>query len=176
MKRVDPVLQTMFAPAVLEAMISRELQAYNGFVGIELEPDQAYEIETELPNPAGGPGFPAKLTFSLSVSKDDPDDLFVAYDQVVDSKKAVAGVLALGEAMVGAKIDNTGKDKIDTIDIRDEGMFLVHRPTGVIEMFETTRTTKIGDSLKVERSRMRLTNGEHAHTWRDEEEAATATE
>ena len=38
---------------------------------------------------------------------------------------------------------------------------------------EFTRTTTVGDKVKVERNRMRLTNGEHDHVWRDEQPVAT---
>jgi hypothetical protein len=175
-RKLDGALDRMLAPAIVEAMLTRQIQDYNGFIGIELEPDQAYELETELPNPTGGPAFPAKLMFSLSVSKDDPEDLFVTWDMAVDPEKAATAALQIGEALAGEKIDNTGKDAIKTVDITDEGIIVVHRPTGVLEMFESTRTTKMTGLVKVERSRMRLTNGEHAHTWRDEEEATTAAD
>ena len=55
------------------------------------------------------------------------------------------------------------------ISIVDEGLFVVHRPTGVVEMFESTRTVQAGAKSKVDRHRLRLANGEHDHVWRDEE-------
>ena len=54
----------------------------------------------------------------------------------------------------------------------DAGIFVVHRPTGVAEMFESTRTVKFGERSKVERNRLRLLNGAHEHVWTDEVEAA----
>ncbi|MCC8362822.1 hypothetical protein LK996_06995 [Lysobacter sp. A6] len=171
---VDGILDRMTQPAVVEAMIGRDLQWYNGFVGIDIEPDTDYGVETELPNPMGGPAFPAKLTFSLSVSEDDPDDLFVAFEQTIDPVKGAKALAAMAATLVGEEHKDGLDDVIKSIEVKDEGLFVVHRPTGVIEMFETTRTTKVAGRDKVERNRMRLTNGDHAHEWVDEQEGTEA--
>ena len=170
-ENMGPMLDRMLTPRLVEALLSREIANYNGFFGIELEPDQAYEVETELPNPMGGTAFPAKLTFSLSISADDPEDLFVTYDMVVDREKAAAIALEIGEKLVGQKATDKDKAELPAIDIHDEGLFVVHRPTGIIEMYEDTRTTTIGKTKKVERNRLRQLNGKHDHVWRDEEAA-----
>lgn len=168
----DAALDRMLTPAYVEALLTRQIQDYDGFHGLELEPDQSYEAQTELPNPFGGPAFPAKITFSMSVSPDDPEDLFVAWDMQIDPEKAAAAALAIGEQIAGKKIDNTGKDAVRKLDIADEGLIIVHRPTGVVEMYESTRTTQMpGQLKKVERHRMRLLDGQHEHYWRDEETA-----
>ncbi len=60
--------------------------------------------------------------------------------------------------------------------LQDEGLFVVHRPTGTVEMFEAIRTTRFGDREKIERHRLRLTNGAHEHVWRDEEDASANAE
>lgn len=91
---MEAIADRMTAPAPLETMLTRNVQWYNGFVGIDIEPDQNYELETDLPNAFGGPAFPAKLTFSLSVSPDDPDDLYVGFEQAIDPVKGKAAILA----------------------------------------------------------------------------------
>lgn len=171
---MEGVLDRMTQPAMVEAMVGRDIQSYNGFVGIDIEPDQAYELQTELPNPMGGPSFPAKLTFSLSVSEEDPDDLFVAFEQTIDPEKGAKAAQAVAESLIGEEHKDKLEGAIKAIDIKDEGLFVVHRPTGVVEMFESTRTTKIADQEKIERRRMRLTNGEHEHLWKDEQETTDA--
>jgi hypothetical protein len=163
---VDATMASVFSPGIVEGLVGRTPQTYNGFVGIDLEPDQAYELETELPNPLGGAPFPAKLTLSLSVSKEDPDDMFVAWDQAIDGRRVGEASAAIAEKL-GAKPADAGATPAN-VDIRDEGLFLVHRPSGVIEMFETTRTTTSEGYARVERTRMRLLDGEHEHVWRDE--------
>jgi hypothetical protein len=171
-ENLGAVLDTMMAPKLIEALLSREIANYNGFFGIELEPDQSYELETELPNPMGGAAFPAKLTFSLSISADDPEDLFVTYDMVLDREKTAAIALEIGEKLVGQKATDADKAQLPTVDIHDEGLFVVHRPTGIIEMYEDTRTTSFAKTKKIERNRLRQLNGKHDHVWRDEDEAA----
>ncbi|KGQ17928.1 hypothetical protein LF41_1782 [Lysobacter dokdonensis DS-58] len=165
---MDKAMETMLSPAMMEALLARNISWYNGFVGIDLEPEQAYELETDLPSPLGGPNIPAKLTFSLSVSEDDAEDLFVSYHQAVDSEKARAALRANANHIVDGKIPESELAKIE-MTVKDEGFFVVHRPTGLVEMFEATRTTTVNGKDKVERSRMRLLNGDHDHTWKDEE-------
>lgn len=172
MDQVRGMVDRMTAPAVLETLLTRNVQWYNGFVGIDIEPDQAYELVTELPSPFGGPAFPATLTFSLAVSADDPDDLFVTFDQSIDPEKGKAAVIAATRTLVGPELPVDALEEL-AFSLQDEGLFVVHRPTGTVEMFETVRTTRFGDREKVERHRMRLTNGEHAHEWRDEEDGTT---
>jgi len=171
-ERVQPMMDRLLTPAYVEALLTRQIQDYDGFHGLELEPDQSYEAQTQIPNPLGGAALPAKITFSMSVSPDDPEDLFVAWDMQIDPEKAAAAALAIGEQIAGKKIDNTGKDAMRKLDIADEGLIIVHRPTGVVEMYESTRTTQMpGQLKKVERHRMRLLDGQHEHYWRDEETA-----
>lgn len=175
MERLQGIVDRMTAPAVLETMLTRNIQWYNGFVGIDIEPDQAYELVRELPNPFGGPAFPATLTFSLAVSEDDPDDVFVTFDQSIDPEKGKAAVIAATKALVGQDFPEDAMKDL-AFSLHDEGLFVVHRPTGTVEMFEAIRTTRFGDREKVERHRLRLTNGEHEHAWRDEEDASAHTE
>lgn len=173
MERMQGIVDRMTAPAVLEAMLTRNVQWYNGFVGIDVEPDETYELHTELPNPFGGPTFPATLTFSLAVSSEDPEDLFVSFDQRIDPEKGRAAVIGATRALLGEDVPENSLQAL-AFSMVDEGLFVVHRPTGTVEMFEAVRTTKFGDFEKVERHRLRLTSGGHGHVWRDEQEAEAA--
>lgn len=167
---VDRAMDTMVSPAMMESILSRDLSWYNGFVGIDLEPDMEYGVDVDLPNAAGGPAIPAKLTFSLSVSEDSPDDIFVVYEQAMDSEKAQAALRANAVRLTGEEAQKALANV--EISVKDEGLFVVHRPTGVVEMFESTRTTTVSGKEKVERTRLRLLNGDHDHVWKDEEAAA----
>ena len=171
----DAMVDRLFTPAFVEALLTRMISTYNGFVGIELEPDQAYELDTELPNPFGGAPMPAKLTFSLSISGEDPEDLFVAYEMNVDPEKMAAMAIDIGEKLADKKATAEEKAEFKSVELKDEGLFVVHRPTGIIEMFEDTRTTRHGKTEKIERHRMRQLDGAHDHVWRDEAETEDAS-
>lgn len=174
-KQVAAVLDRLAEPQVLEAMLGRVLQTYNGFVGVDAEPGAWYELATELPNPLGGTPLPAKLQFLLTVSDDDADDVFLEWNSTVDMGKGGDAMWAIVERLSGQTIPADVRDALpDTVDFRDEGFFLFRRGSGVIEMFETTRTVKLGGTEKVERQRMRLVDGDHAHTWAAEEQAEPA--
>lgn len=163
--QVEGLVDRMLAPAVLENLLTRNIQWYNGLVGIDIEPDQNYEAKVEVPSPVGSAPIPVTVTFSLSVSKDDPDDLYVVFEQKIDRENGGAAAMAMIEKLLGTALPKDQK-KLE-ISIVDEGLFVVHRPTGVVEMFEATRTVQAGDKSKVERHRLRLTNGEHEHVWRE---------
>ena len=167
MAQIEGYVDRMLAPAVLETLLTRNIQWYNAFVGIDIEPDQDYEAKIELPSPLGGAAIPVTITFSLSVSEDDPDDLVVVFEQKIDRENGGAAVTALLEGLLGTTLPKDQK-KLE-LSIVDEGLFIVHRPSGVVEMFEATRTAQFGDKNKIERHRLRLTNGEHDHVWRDEQ-------
>lgn len=172
---LQAVMDTLLSPGVVETMVTRRIQDYVGFHGLELEPDQVYEVETELPNPLGGDAFPAKLQFSMSVASDEPDDLYVSYDLVMDPEKTAAAAMDVVKKIAGKDVE-IPKDAIKSVEIGDEGLFVVDRPTGVVEMFETTRTTKTEGMTKVERHRMRLVDNAHGHYWKDAEPVEAAEE
>ncbi len=137
MRKFSAALQDV----VLEVQLTRNIQSFNAFSGIDIEPDQNYEARIELPNPVGGPAVPVTLVFSLSVSKDDPDDMYVVFEQTIDRENAGTALSAIAESLFGTKLPS-GKDAPE-VSIVDEGMFVVHRPTGVAEMFESTRTAAL---------------------------------
>jgi len=165
---MDGTFDKVFTPAIIEGMVTRHIQDYAGFHGLELEADQAYELDTELPNPTGGAPFPAKLQFSMSVDPDDDTDLYVSYDMTMDPEKVAAAAMGVAETLAGKKLE--GKDAVKSVDVVDEGLFVVDRETGIVEMFETTRTTKTEGTTKIERHRMRLVDNAHGHYWKDAEE------
>lgn len=161
--QVDGFLGRLLAPQVLEVMLARNIQWYNGFPGLDIEPGQDYEVRTDLPNPLGGETIPVTVTFSLSTPEDDPDHLYVVFEQRVDRDNAGPMVAAMVESLYGQRLSD--KEKLLDLSIVDEGMFAVQRATGVPEMFEATRTVQLGDKRKIERHRLRLLNGDHGHEW-----------
>jgi hypothetical protein len=170
--QVDVVMERLLQPAVISALMTRTVQTYNAFVGLDVEPGMTYTLDTDLPNPIAEQPFPAKLSVTLTVSEDDADDLFVDYVQEIDAEKAMDALIATGEKMLGHALSEAERKAPIDLDVRDEGFFVVNRKTGVIEMFENTRTQVINGTRKVERNRMRQLDGDHEHTWKEEQTAA----
>lgn len=163
--QVEEFLDRMLAPARLEVLLARNIQWYNAFTGIDGESGQEYTARTQLPNPDGGAPIPAEITYSLSAFDDDPEDLYVVFRQQIAPEYGGAAKVAIVEGLLGIRIE--GASDAD-IAIADEGMFAIHRTSGVVEMFETTRTVRLGEKTRTERHRLRLLNGEHAHAWRED--------
>lgn len=172
LQQVEGVLERMTSPAVVEAMLSRDIQTYNAFVGAELEPGRWYELETELDNPLGGRKFPARLRVAMHPSQDDPDDIVLEWNSAIDPEKGMDATWELMEKLYGTKIGRSQRRGLPKeIAINDEGFALFHRQSGVTEMFQYIRTVRFGGYEKIERERMRLTDGRHDHEW-DREPAA----
>lgn len=167
-KRAERVLDGFASPAFVEAAMGQVIQNYNGFVGIELEDGASYELETELDNPLGATKLPAKLTFGLYASEEDPEDVFLEWTSTIDPKRGAAAAWEMVEKLYGSAIPKEERKQLPkTMTIADEGFVLFNRTTGVIEMFENERKVTIKDLHKVDRDRMRLLDSEHDHTWKD---------
>lgn len=172
--QLEAMLDNLSSPAFLEAAIGQVVQNYNGFVGIELEDGASYTLDTELDNPLGENKFPAKLEFGLSVSEDDPDDVFLEWKSTIDPKRGADAVWEFAEKLVGTTIPKDQRKELPKeISIVDEGFLLFNRGSGVIEMYENERKVDLGDTHKVDRDRMRLLGSEHEHEWNEEGAAAT---
>lgn len=164
--QVEGVMTRLTSAPMLEAMLGQVIQSYNAFVGITLEPGAQYALETELDNPMGGSKFPATLQFHAYRSEDDPDDIFIEWETSIDPKKGLDATWQLVESLYGVKISKADRKQLPRqISLVDAGFILFERGTGVIEMFENTRTTRLGDNLDVSRHRMRLVDSAHGHRW-----------
>ena len=168
-KRAEQVLDGVASPAFVEAAVGQVIQNYNGFVGIELEDGASYELDTELDNPLGGAKFPAKLTFGLYASQEDPEDVFVEWTSTIDPKRGAAAAWDMVEKLYGTAIPKEQRKQLPKeLAIVDEGFLVFNRSSGVIEMFENERKATMKDLDKVDRDRMRLLDNEHGHTWKEE--------
>jgi tetratricopeptide (TPR) repeat protein len=167
--QTEAFLDRVTSSALLEAIMTREIQGILNYSGMELEDDQAYELETSLPNPTGAPPFPAKLTFGLYVEEDEPEDVYLEWRMAIDESKAAAVAFETAERLFGRKLtDAERKDLPVKMSITDEGFIVFERATGIPELFQNVRTTKLGEQANYERDRMRLQGTEHEHEWVDE--------
>ena len=162
---VATYLDNITAPRMLEVMAGKQAQHMAYFSGGGLEDGATYTSENELENPTGGPPFPSKMTFSLWVSEDDPEDVFIEWKSSIDPVKGASAVMETAARLFGEELKAALKDAPQTISIEDSGLILVHRPTGVVEMYEDERTTTFGEHTSYERHRMRLLDAGHGHDW-----------
>lgn len=161
-------LDNITSPKVLEAMATRQARNMAFFNAGGLEDGVSYEMETELENPTGGPNFPAKLTFGLWVSEDDPEDVFIEWTSTIDPAKGAAAIAETVKRLFGDDLALDPKDLPKQMAIEDTGLMLVHRPTGMVEMYEDERTTTFGETRNHERNRMRLLDAGHGHEWKED--------
>lgn len=162
---------------VLEGMLTRDIQTVLNFSGAELEDDQSYALDTTLENPTGGPPFPAKLTFGLYVDKDAPEDVWLEWTLEIDPVKGAVAIWDTAERLFGRKIDEAERKTLPLqVSIVDKGFIVFERATGIPEMYQYVRNTKIAENANYERRRMRLVEQAHDHEWSDETPHATEPE
>jgi len=162
---------------VLEGLLTRDIQTVLNFSGAELEDDQAYELETTLENPTGGAPFPAKLTFGLYVEKESPEDVWLEWRLEIDAVKGAAAIWDTVERLYGRKIDDAERKTLPAqVSIVDTGFIVFERATGMPELYQYVRNTKIAENANYERRRMRLLGQAHDHEWVDENPQATEPE
>lgn len=165
----DGFLQRFTQPALLETMLTREIQTVLNFSGAELDNDQMYELETLLENPTGGAAFPAKLSYGLYVGSNEPEDIYLEWTLEIDPVKGADAVWDTLERMFGRKIGAAERKELPAqISIVDKGFIVFERATGLPEMFENVRTTKLGEHANYERHRMRLLDHGHEHEWAEQ--------
>lgn len=171
--QVELLLGRLTEPRLLEQMLTSEIQTVLNFSGAQLEDNQSYELETELENPTGGLPFPAKLTFGLYVDANQADDVWLEWTLAIDPEKGAAAVWETVERMYGATFSAEEKTLLPRqVSIVDKGFLLFHRPSGLPEMFENERITRVADVESSKRHRMRLVDNPHGHVWKEAEPAA----
>lgn len=172
--RLDGLLARTTSPQVLGALLARQPSYYAFFTGGGVEDGASYESATEIENPLQVGNFPAKMTFGMYVSENDPEDAIGEWTVEIDPVKGAGVLLATMEKLYDRKITAAEREALpDTISVVDSGFVVIHRATGVVEMYEDERTTKFGQSANYERSRMQLLEGGHGHEWKAEIPQAT---
>ena len=167
-------LDNITSPKLLEATATRQVRNIAFFNAGGLEDDAWYTLETELPNPTGGANFPAKLEYGLWVSEDDPEDVYIRWTSTIDPVKGAAALADTVRRLFGEGLPLAPEDLPKQVAIEDAGLILVHRPTGMVEMYEDERTTTFGETKNYERTRMRLLDAGHGHEWADESNVKSA--
>lgn len=170
----EAFLQRFTAPRLLETMLTRDIQTLLNFTGAELEDDQAYELETTLENPTGGAPFPAKLTYGLYVAQGEPEDVYLEWTMEIDPSKGADAVWDTVEKLYGRSFSAAVRKELPAqVSIVDKGFIIFERATGLPEMYENERTSKLGQNANYQRNRMRLLQGGHGHEWATQDSRET---
>ena len=164
MKRLDGVLASMTAPAVVEAMLRRTPENFNAFTGLELEAGATYQAKAELDNPLGETPFPAQLEFLVYEPEDLPGHLLLEWTSTIDPERGAQAAWEAAQTMLGIEFPPESRKGLPSqVSLADDGFILLDAD-GIPEMFENERAVVFGDRRSFDRQRMRLQN-EHAHAW-----------
>ena len=163
---VEGMVERMTSPAVVAALLSRDLVSFNDGFGAELGDGVPLEVEVEIDSPLGVGSVPARVALLMSAGAPGSDEAVLEWSTRMDREKAAAAALGAAEQMYGVGVSEEERAKIVAdMSTVDTGSARFRRSSGVPLMLETTRTVEAAGERRVERRRMRLLDDDHGHEW-----------
>lgn len=152
----------------VETVSSSQAKTFTAFVGRSLQAGKAYRDAEPIESPLEGTPLPGKREYTLEIDREDPNFARIRWTHALDTAGDAAAQWALVAELTGDSPAGDGAPK--DLSLREEGMLLFRRDTGIIELVETVHTSRYGRSHdEHERHRMRLRGS--VRTWAQEEAA-----
>jgi hypothetical protein len=152
----------------VETVSSNQAKTFTAFVGKSLQAGKAYRDAEPIESPLEGTPLPGKREYTLEIDREDANLARIRWTHALDTAGDAAAQWALVAELTGDAPTGDGAPK--DLSLREEGVLLFRRDTGIIELVETVNTSRYGRSHNEhERHRMRLRGS--ARTWAQEEAA-----
>jgi hypothetical protein len=166
------LFESFFSRDVVETMTTAHIRTFTGFVGGTFATGKRYRDTEPMRSVQSGKPLPAKREYTLTVDKRDPGLARLRWTHTLDTNGDVDALWLLASELANEKIgDIRGAGRPHDLMLREEGMILFRRDTGVIELLQTDVVSRYGDTHdQQERSRMRLVGA--SRSW-VEDSAAT---
>ena len=146
--RLRPALLAMMATrGQVEQLFTREPQPFFLAVGRTYTPGKPFEFDDTLPNPLGGPPFPAKARLGLKSYDPKTGRAVVEWTQATDPR-ATGRVIAETLKQMARRLGNRAPTAADLGDMKveDRGEFVLDVKTGWPEHVTHTRKVTSGGS------------------------------
>lgn len=157
-KNMQAMMEKFFTDEMVEAMTSGGVKGITQFAGGEYEAGKRYRDAEPIESPLLGRKLPARREFTFTVDKDDPTLARVEWTHTLDTSGDAAPLWGLVSELTTGGLDTAGGEgRPKDLALREEGMMLFRRDTGVVELLETTVTSRYGkEHDEHDRNRMRL--------------------
>lgn len=152
------MMEKFFTNEMVEAMTSGGVKGITQFAGGEYEAGKRYSDAEPIESPLLGRKLPARRTFTFAIDKDDPTLARVEWTHTLDTSGDAAPLWGLVSELTTGGLDTArGEGRPKDLALREEGMMLFRRDTGVVELMETTVTSRYGQEHdEHDRNRLRL--------------------
>ena len=156
----------------VEAMSNAQAKAMTAFMGKTIVMGKRYRDTEPMDSPSEGRPLPAMREYVLSLVEGDPNLARIRWTQTLDGTGDPKTLWALVDELTGGeKQADIRKARPSDLVLREEGMLLFHRDTGVIDMLETIEISRYG-KMHDEHERYRMRRSGTTRTWVQEDAAA----
>jgi hypothetical protein len=162
-RNMQSMMEKFFTDEMVEAMTSGGVKGITQFAGGEFEAGKRYRDAEPIESPLLGRKLPAQREFTFSVDKDDPKLARVEWTHTLDTSGDPAPLWGLVSELTTGGLDTArGEGRPKDLALREEGMMLFRRDTGVVELLESVVTSRYGkEHDEHDRNRMRLRGTTH---------------
>lgn len=168
--RVEEVLEQSLAPDSVEAMMSSQIRPLTAFAGKTLVAGRTYRDREPLRAELDGRAIPARREYTLSIDAEDPNIARIRWTHTLDPKGDAKALWALADAFGGGGDGEARSGRPLDLLLREEGLLVFRRDSGVVELLQLVRGSQYGDRHD-ENQRLRLRLRGSARTWAQEEAA-----
>lgn len=164
-RNMESMMAKFFTDEMVEAMTTGGVKGITQFAGGEYQAGKRYRDAEPIESPLLGRKLPARREFTFTVDKNDPALARVEWTHTLDTSGDPAPLWGLvSELTTGGLETARGEGRPKDLALREEGMMLFRRDTGVVEALESTITSRYGkEHDEHDRNRMRLRGS--AHVW-----------
>jgi hypothetical protein len=169
---VEASMDSIISAQSVEAMSNGQAKTMSSFMGKTIELDKRYRDTEPMESPSEGRPLPATREYVLSLVEGDPDLARIRWTQTLDTDGDPKALWALvDELTIGEEKAATRKARPSDLVLREEGMLLFRRDTGVIDMMDITEISRYGNTHD-EHQHYRMRRKGISRTWAQEDPAA----
>jgi len=167
---VEASLAESVTPASVEVMVGGTMRTISSFSGRTFEVARTYRDREPMLAELDGRTLPAQREFTLSLDRKDPNLVRVRWVHTLDTEGDAEALWALVDQWTDRGSPKANRGRPRDLSLREEGMLLIRRDTGAIEMAEIVTTSRYGE-LHDEREVTRLRLRGASRSWAEEDAA-----
>lgn len=163
-RNMETMMAKFFTDEMVEAMTTGGVKGITQFSGGEYEAGKRYRDAEPIESPLLGRKLPARREFTFTIDKQDPALARVEWTHTLDASGDPAPLWGLVSELTSGGLETAHREgRPKDLALREEGMMLFRRDTGVVELLEATVTSRYGkEHDEHDRNRLRLRGSAHA--------------
>jgi hypothetical protein len=172
-RNLEAMMEAFFSRDKVEVMTTGQIKTFSDFVGGTFQAGKRYRDAEPLESPLYGKPLPATREYSIAIDKNDPALARLRWTHALNNDGDADALWQLASELGNADLQSKRPaGRPQDLALREEGVAVFRRDTGVIELLQTELTSHYGDAHdEHKRNRMRLVGSRR--TWAEEDAATT---